>query len=881
MGEFYRCLGNGSMEKDDLTRIFPKELSSPKQIRNLIQDENFRVVKENGDGCMKIRDIPHFQSAIERCIDEIRKQCESDDFSIVKSVQAKNQIYFYDVITILRESLEAAWDENPSPEPTIEIDYALEQARKAFNRTASDDNKIESLCDENFQNIVRNNKTLFTHALKDCSPDDGTMNRLAWQRLTACLCWFSFLANIAPECVEYFEETYFPLLRPEGAEADVPELFLEIIAHMDIVTAEEMSDNSKEKFKILCCKTDWDRKSKLKKAKYEIIRPFNYRGLQMPGAVLNVVHCDRNRKKIEKKTEESLRRMGFSGKVSYKTNACYTGALQDYLTQLDDKAKQYLYSKDAPCGKALIAWNELGREATTGTYGIAFERENRVFVVGTNMTSLVRRAEIYFPDGADKPGYSYGELITKGTESDSSDHDEPTKLMIKIGQALDASVRRVPWLEDIDAIKDESERDAFLDMALLVGAMIGNPIWRRDIFWDAFLEDLEGQENRNLTDDEKRYYYKIWKRAQFDTASLQIRYDTREHAINSQAFFRVLSEFDKNIQARKIEESRVLQYEMERVDDVRLQDIPYDKNRLELEIDIAMIKLKEEIALGLWTPESLRKDAFKKSLLARSVRTGDVKEKNANEFNAWHDHRTAWYICYFAFWGTCFNDARSSYRTKVVAERRKYLQRQVNILHMIDGNEEKLKWNVVEDLDKELDKKNEDLRQHGETLKDARKEAKGCRTFEIERVYIPFSKSVDDAKVEMEIVQWHKIKLDELRALLTLNDINIGVEANKEQMGSFLLKEIEKNKVKEFKVKLRGKRLRDAVEEQVPQQVLVEGKLKNVTMCNVAECAEVLRKYGLQSSGNGDQDRARIRKERLWIRDQSERVDKIVARLES
>lgn len=200
---------------------------------------------------------------------------------------------------------------------------------------------------------------------------------------------------------------------------------------------------------------------------------------------------------------------------------------------------------------------------------------------------------------------------------------------------------------------------------------------------------------------------------------------------------------------------------------------------------------------------------------------------------------------------------------------------------MIDGNEEELNWNVVEDLDKELDTKNKELKRHGETLKDARKEAKGCRTFEIERVYIPISKSLDDAKVEMEIVQWDKIKLDELRALLTLNDINIGVEANKEQMRSFLLKEIEKNKVKEFKVKLRGKRLRDAVEEQVPQQVLVEGKLKNVTKCNVAECAEVLRKYDLQSSGNRDQDRARIRKERLWIHDQRERVDKVVARLES
>ena len=734
MSVYYRCLENGSI--DNLTRIFPKYLSSLEQIQNLIQDENFLVVTENGDGCMKIRDIPHFQSAIERCIDEIRKQCESNDFSIVSRVTAKNQIHFYDVITILRESLEAAWDENPSPEPTIEIDYALEQARKAFNQMVSDDNIIKSLKSDNFRDIVRNSKTLFTHALKDCSPDDGTMNRLAWQRLTACLCWFSFLANIAPKCVEYFEEKYFPLLRPEGAEADVPELFLEIIAHMDIVTrkeAENMLSNSKGEFQNLCRESDWG--LQYKNAQYEIIRPFNYGGLQIPGAVLNRAHRDRNRKKIEKKTEESLRRMGFSGEVSYKTNACYTGALQDYLTKLDDEAKQYLYSKDAPCGKALIAWNELGREATAGTYGIAFERENRVFVVGTNMTSLVRRAEIYFPDGADKPGYSYGELITKGTESVSSDHDESTKLMIKIGRALDDSVRRVPWLEDIDAIKDESERDAFLDMALLVGAMIGNPRWRRDIFWDAF---LEANKMDGLTDDEKRNYYKTWKRAQFDTESVKIRHDTRKHAINSQAFFRVLSEFDSNIQARKIEESRVLQYEMERVDDGRMRRYEtYDKKRLALEIDIAMIKLEREIALGLWTPKSLLKDVFKKSLLARSVRAGDVSKRNANEFNAWHDHRTAWFICYFAFHGTCFDVANSSYRTKVVAERREYLylQRQVSIQHRIDGNEEELNWNVVEKLDKKLDKKNEDLRQHGETLKDARKEAKS-RTFKIERLHI-------------------------------------------------------------------------------------------------------------------------------------------------
>jgi len=718
MREYYRCLENGSMEKNDLKRIFPKGLSSLEQIQNLIQDENFRVVTENGDGWMEIRDIPHFQSAIERCIDEIGKQCGSDDFSIVMIVPKSNQIYYYDVITILRKSLEAAWDENPPPEPTIEIDYALEQARKAFNQMVSDDNKIKSLKSDNFRDIVRNSKTLFTHALKDCSPDDGTMNRLAWQRLTACLCWFSFLANIAPKCVEYFEEKYFPLLRPEGAQADVPELFLEIIAHMDIVTgkeAENMLSNSKGEFQNLCRESDWGLRSTYKNAQYEIIRPFNYGGLQIPGAVLNRAHRDRNRKKIEKKTEESLRRMGFSGEVSYKTNACYTGALQDYLTKLDDEAKQYLYSKDAPCGKALIAWNDLGREATNGTYGIAFERENRVFVVGTNMTSLVRRAEIYFPNGADEDGYSYGELITKGIESDSSDHDEPTKLMIKIGQALDASVRRVPWLEDIDAIKDESERDEFLDMALLVGAMIGNPRWRRDIFWDAFLEanKMDGLTEEKEIEKEMGTY-KAWKRELFNKAKNQIRKLTRAHAINSQAFFRVLSEFDSKIQAREIEESSVLQYEMDRVDDVRLQHIPYDKKRLALEIDIAMIKLKREIELGIWTPNGLHKDAFKKSLLERSVRAGDVKKKkNADELVTWDDHRTPWYICNIPFHGMVLYDSGNSgyNRTKVVEGRREDLKKQSSFQHTIDGMKTTLTFQKIEKLDKELTGKERKLEQ--------------------------------------------------------------------------------------------------------------------------------------------------------------------------
>jgi len=328
----------------------------------------------------------------------------------------------------------------------------------------------------------------------------------------------------------------------------------------------------------------------------------------------------------------------------------------------------------------------------------------------------------------------------------------------------------------------------------------------------------------------------------------------------------------------------VLQYEIERVDDVRLQHVPYDEKRLALEIDIAVIKLKREIALGLWTPKSLRKDAFKKSLLARSVRAGDVVKKNSNEFNAWHDHRTAWYICYFAFWGTCFDVAKRSDRAKVVAERRKYLQNQFRILHMIDGNVEELNWKDVEVLDKELDTKNKELKRHGETLKDARKEAKGC-TIEIERVCIPGNRSVDDAKVEMESLElfskMNHVKVEELRELLTLNNINIGVETNGEQMLQVLRKEVKNNNIRIFKLELRGKRLRDAVEERVPQKVLVKGKLKNVGICNAAECTEVLSRYQLKSSGNLVEDKARIKEKRLHIHDQSERIDRVIERLES
>jgi len=328
----------------------------------------------------------------------------------------------------------------------------------------------------------------------------------------------------------------------------------------------------------------------------------------------------------------------------------------------------------------------------------------------------------------------------------------------------------------------------------------------------------------------------------------------------------------------------VLQYEMERVDDVRLRDIPYDKKRLALEIDIAVIKLEREIALGLWTPKGLRKDVFKETLLGRSVRLGDVKETNANEFNAWHDHRTAWFICYFAFYGTCFDVAHSSYRTKVVIkERREALKRQTSILHRIDGNEKVLNWEDVKVLDEKLDTKNEDLRQHGEALKIKRKQAKGCHTFEIERVCIPGkNRSVDDAEVETKSFESLKLfRTDELRELLTLNNISIGVDTSREQMEQILRKEVGKNNVKTFKLELRDERLRDAVEELLPVQVLVKGKLKQVLTLNAAERAEVLSRYQLKSSGNRVEDVAQINAKKLHIRDQLQRVDKIIERLES
>ena len=523
------------------------------------------------------------------------------------------------------------------------------------------------------------------------------------------------------------------------------------------------------------------------------------------------------------------------------------------------------------------------------------QTSNHVFILGTNMTSLVRRAEIYFPNGADGRGYTYGELV-------SSYADNSTELMSEIseiGRKLDDSVRRVPWLEDIDKIADEGERDEFLDMALLVGAMIGNPRWRRDIFWDAF---LEANKMDGLTEEKEMGTYKAWKRELFNKAKNEIRKLTRAHAINSQAFFRVLSEFDSKIQAREIEESSVLQYEMGRVNELTLQGNPYDKNRLMLKITVAELKLKREIELGIWTPNGLHKDAFKKSLLERSVRAGDVKKKkNADELVTWDDHRTPWYICNIPFHGMVLYDSGNSgyNRTKVVEGRREDLKKQSSFQHTIDGMKTTLTFQNIEKLDKELTGKERKLEQLKTELRNAREEAKIC-TFEIERVYIPYQ-GIGIPYHVLSVIKWKTeifnlqhsnnktnkclelVTVEELRALLKLNDIKVDINTGKKQMISDLREKVENNNISTiFKLELRGERLRAAVEELVPEKVRVVGdELKSTCLLNTRDCAAVFSRYNFKSTGTNLKDsKALIKEKKLHILDQSARITETIERLE-